>query len=95
MKSVRETRLAESDFLNIWAFVARDSIRAADDLLDAFERALDGLAEFPDSGAPRSLLGDNVRMHAVGAYRLFYPATESGIELLRVVHGAREIEHLF
>lgn len=34
-------------------------------------------------------------MHAVGAYRLFYPATESGIELLRVVHGAREIEHLF
>ncbi|MFN0137930.1 MAG: type II toxin-antitoxin system RelE/ParE family toxin [Phycisphaerae bacterium] len=95
MSTVRRGPLAEDDFLNIWLYVARDSIRAADALLEQFDTALDLLSEFPDSGAPRENLGRGVRMHVVGSYCLYYRRANDDIELLRVLHGARQLDRVF
>lgn len=40
-------------------------------------------------------LQPSIRSFPVGKYILFYRPIEGGIELVRVLHGARDIESLF
>jgi toxin ParE1/3/4 len=40
-------------------------------------------------------LAPGVRRHSLGDYLLFYRLCGEGIELIRVLHGARDVDHLF
>jgi toxin ParE1/3/4 len=78
----------------------RTSLAAADRFLHALEATADRLARMPGLGArwqsdhPR--LAD-LRVVPVSRFRkhlIFYRPTADGIELVRVLHGARDLDRL-
>lgn len=88
---VRNTR-AEDDLIAIWLHVARDSEAAADRLLDRIEARWQQLAIYPLSGAPRDDIGPGIRHLVVGDYLTLYRVGSGAIEVIRVLHGKRNIE---
>ena len=58
-----------------------------------FARVNERLAEFPDSGARRPVLGPRVRVCVVSPYVVIYEHMEADdtVVVLRIVHGRRKI----
>jgi len=95
MPIVRRRPLAERDLIEIWAYIAADSDVFADATLDRIEAKLLTLAGQPMLGRARPELRAGLRSFAVGNYVLFYDFDERGITLVRVLHGARDIDRQF
>jgi toxin ParE1/3/4 len=85
---------AETDLLEIWLYIAQDSPRAADRLLDRIETECRLLADNPRLGRARPELAPDARAWIVGRYLVLYRERDEGIEVVRVVHAAREIERI-
>jgi toxin ParE1/3/4 len=92
---------AELDLLEHFVFIGRDSVSAAERFHVAVRDAFDKLAEMPGMGRLREFespeLAD-VRSWPVRGYKnylIFYRPTTKGIDVLRVLHGARDIDRLF
>jgi len=62
-----------------------------------FARVNERLAEFPDSGARRPILGPRVRICVVSPYIVIYEHMEADdtVVVLRIVHGRRKIRRKF
>ncbi|TPM23504.1 MULTISPECIES: type II toxin-antitoxin system RelE/ParE family toxin [unclassified Mesorhizobium] len=88
---VRNAR-AEDDLITIWLHIARDSEAAADRLLDRIEARWQQVATYPFSGAPRDDIAPGVRHLMVGNYLTLYRVRDDVIEILRVLHGHRNVE---
>ena len=95
MARVFQTPQAELDLLDIWLFIAEDNETAADGFIRKIGERCTQLAEDPLLGRVRSELGNSVRSWPVSNYLVFYRPRTDGIELLRVLHGARDLEALF
>jgi toxin ParE1/3/4 len=91
MAQVIKSPQAKIDLEEIWVYIAQRNFDAADELLDTFDRKLRLLAESSGLGPARDELRPGLRSYPVGKYLLFY----SGIEVERVVHGARNLRQLF
>ncbi|HKO10309.1 MAG TPA: type II toxin-antitoxin system RelE/ParE family toxin [Alphaproteobacteria bacterium] len=87
--------LARVDLGDIWEFVAEDSSVRADALLRQLATTMRTLAGNPLMGRLREDLLPGLRSFAVGSYIIFYRPGERGIEVARVLHGARDIPALF
>ena len=83
---------AELDLFAIWDFIAADSTRAADALLSRIEAAFDMLAGAPFAGRARADLRKDLRSFPVGNYIIFYVPVSDGVEVVRVIHGHRDID---
>jgi toxin ParE1/3/4 len=86
---------ARSDLTEIAEYVAADSRKAAARLVASFKEQAALLARLPGIGRPRPELQVNVRSFPVGRYVLFYRPIEGGIEVVRVLHGMRDIDRIF
>jgi toxin ParE1/3/4 len=86
---------AEADLIEIWTYIAQDSLTRADKLLDEIDEKSQILAHSPLIGKARDELGPKIRSFPIGNYVLFYQPIEDGIEIIRVLHGARDIAALF
>ena len=97
MPEVSRTPDAEEDLLQIWIYVAQQSASSmiADRLLDRIDEKCRLLARHPEMGPLRPDLAPNVRAFPVDSYVVFYRAVLVGIEVLRVLHGARDIPSAF
>jgi toxin ParE1/3/4 len=96
MGLIRRTTTSRKDFQAIWDYVAREgSIAAADKLLRTFDARLQLLSDFPGGGRARPELRPRLRSFPVGNYLLFYRTIRGGIELVRVLHGARDLRAIF
>ncbi len=95
MPRVVTSPAAFSDLTDIWLYIAADSPASADLLLDRIERACRVLAEHPFLGRPREELAPNVHGFPIGNYVVFYRSLDDGIEVVRVIHGARDIKAVF
>jgi toxin ParE1/3/4 len=95
VKHFRLTSQAQLDLDEIWLFIAEDNIEAADKFHDLLLSKLITLAEQPLIGRLRDELRPNVRGFPVGSYVIFYRDTPEHIEIIRVLHGARDIENTF
>lgn len=85
--------LAESDLLEIWQYIAEDNPTKADQFLDEIEATLCKLLHSPLMGCDRSDLALALRSFVVKPYIVFYrPLEKRGIEVVRVLHGARDIQ---
>ncbi|WP_246174603.1 type II toxin-antitoxin system RelE/ParE family toxin [Bradyrhizobium paxllaeri] len=63
MAEVRLSQLAGRDLLEIWFHIAAENgPEAADRWIDRIEARCRQLAEFPESGPPRSDIADGARM---------------------------------
>ena len=75
-------------------------VRIAKKFVSTTQAAVLNLLEFPGSGAPqgpRSLRLQGVRMWIVPGfteYLIYYRATSEGIEILRLLHAARDRRRL-
>lgn len=91
---------AGQDVDEIVAYIARDSVEAVANFYDAFMQGCERLREFPWIGPAYGFtdpLWVDVRYWPVGHYRnylIFYRPTSLGVEILRVLHGARDISTL-
>jgi toxin ParE1/3/4 len=95
MPQARILRSAVKDLDAIWLYIARDSIDAAQRMIERIERAAARLAQMPGMGRSREELQPGLRSISVGNYLIFYRRIPGGIEVLHVYHGARNIEELF
>lgn len=86
---------AQEDLIEIWLYISQNNQAAADQLINAVNEKLILLSESPQMGQLREELRTSLRSFPVGKYRLFYYPIPGGIELVRVIHGARDIENLF
>jgi len=86
---------AEADLIEIWTYIAQDSPARADKLFDKIDEKSQMLAQSAFIGKARDELGPTIRSFPIGKYVLFYQPIEDGIEIIRVLHGARDIEALF
>ena len=91
MGLIRRTPSAHQDYQGIWHYIAQNNVTAADDLLRKLDSKLELLSDHPRAGQGRPELRPRLRSFPVGEYLIFYRAIRGGIELLRVLHGARDI----
>lgn len=94
MSRILRTLESKQDYLDIWTFIATDNEAAADRVVERFDAALHLLANAPGLGPRREEFGVGVRSFLVGQYLIFYRAIDDGIELLRVLHGARDLRQV-
>lgn len=78
---------AESDLDEIWWYIAQDSPHHADRFLKCL-----ALASLPKMGARRNALKAGLRSQPVGDYLIFYFPLDNGIDIVRVLHGSRDME---
>ena len=94
MKIYRISQQARIDLIEIWLYIAQDSVQAADDFTAQVRSKFPLLAEWPDSGRNRDDLEPGLRSHPVGNYIIFYRNGAKGVEIARVLHGARDLGRL-
>lgn len=89
------TQAAWDDLLDIGRHIASDSPRNAEAFLEKAYTACLGLGEMPEAfeRVPRHE-GSGIRRRPFGNYLIFYRADEADVEVLRVIHGAREYERI-
>ena len=95
MPIAQRTAQADEDLIDLWAYIAQDNLDAADHLLDEFEKKFALLAGQPRLGAARSDIAPGLRHFPVGRYLILYREIDDGIEVVRVMHGARRLSDLF
>ncbi len=91
------TPLALQDLIDIHDHIAADNPEAALRLVERLDQRCEGLADMPGMGRRRDDLSPTLRSVPEGSYVLFYrPLPDgSGVEILRVLHGARDLPSLF
>ncbi len=95
MSQVKLAEEAEADLVEIWVFIAQDSVEAADQFLERIYDTCQTLARSPDMGRHRSDLVRGVRSFPVGTYLIFYRKARVGIDVARVLSGFRDLPPLF
>jgi toxin ParE1/3/4 len=94
MPVIKKTVQAEEDLIETWVYVAQDSFAAADGLLDDFGEKFILLAQNSKLGRARPDIAMELRYFPVGSYLILYRQIDEGVEIVRVVHGARLLSNL-
>lgn len=96
MRELNISRAAEADVLETWAYVfEQQSEVAADRVVDKIQAQFHSLLTFPTMGRNRGDLRLGLRGIAVGNYNIFYRILPDGIEIVRVLHSARNLADVF
>lgn len=92
MPTLSKTRRAEQDLEEIWLHIALDNPAAADGVLDQIAQTCSLLLANPKMGRARPELAPELRSFpASRSYILFYRPVWNGVEIVRVLHGARDV----
>ncbi|MEM1201719.1 MAG: type II toxin-antitoxin system RelE/ParE family toxin [Acidobacteriota bacterium] len=91
------TETAEGDLEEILAFIVeRDGVGRAEHVLGHFLDAFDNLAASPRIGhRKRYLTGDALRWWPVFRFLVLYDPDASPLTVMRIVHGARDLDQIF
>jgi toxin ParE1/3/4 len=98
---VQKMSQAKADLVEITAFIAEDNPEAAQAFLDAAEATFDFIASMPLMGrayrvqSPAAMGMRVWRVEGFEHYLILYRSVESRIDIVRVLHGSRDIEGLF
>jgi toxin ParE1/3/4 len=95
MNQYRVAGAARSDLDEIWFYIAQDNPDAAEKFLRALVSRFPMLASQPGIGRKREELSPGLRSFPVGRCVIFYRPIENGVEIARVLHGARDFPPLF
>lgn len=83
--------VARADLQDIWNYIADDSTFQADRLVEKFRVKFEYLAKWNTLGRPRPELGKDCRSYPFGKYCFYFRPFEGGIEVIRVLHSARDL----
>ena len=95
MSRVQFTVQAGRDLEEIEEFISLDNPDAAARLLLSIQEKCALVSRQPHMGRARFDLASELRGFPVGNYLIFYRPATDGIEVIRVLHGARDIPGLF
>jgi toxin ParE1/3/4 len=100
-RAVTKLPRAEADLIACYAYLGEQASEAtADRFLAAVERSLGLIARSPGIGAPYETINPRLprlRCFPVSKFKryiLFYQAFDDRIELVRVLHGARDVRRI-
>lgn len=85
---------AADDLDAIVDYLTENSPAAAARVLQRIEAQARQLLEQPDAGRARPELGAGLRHRPVGAYLILYRVVGDDVEIIRVVHGRRDLGDL-
>jgi toxin ParE1/3/4 len=85
---------AKTDLQSAVRYIAADSPKAARRWAVSIHAKCAKLGQTPGWGTPKPELGPEIRMLTAGNYLVFYEQRAEGIEILRVLHGARRWQDL-
>ena len=85
---------AQADIEAIALYIYEDNPAAARRWLADMEKRCERLGRMPDLGVARPDVRPNLRMLAAGSYIVLYQKIPDGVEIVRVVHGARRWQDL-
>ena len=85
---------ARQDIKEIWSFIARDSIEGAGRVRQEIRDSCRRLAQHPYTGHERDDLTsrEDVRFWPVHSYLIIYRPSTRPLEILRVIHGKRDVK---
>jgi len=86
---------ALQDIEDIWSYIAGDNRVAADRFVRTIEERIQRLVDYPLIGRPRDEFHPGLRSVPLGSYLLFYRPIVDGIEVVRILHGARDLPQIF
>lgn len=90
------SKQANLDLNSIWEYVAIDNADAADKVYDALEAGMEKLAQMPGIGHPRDdVANSDYLVFKVHSYLIVYRPKTRPLEIVRVIHGARDIRKIF
>ena len=95
MNQIRVSDEARSDLDEIWLYIAQDNPDAADKYIRAILARFRTLASMPLMGRERTELSPRFRSFSVGRHVIFYRPMDNGVEIARVLDGARDLPPLF
>ena len=82
---------AKIDLIEIWDYIADDSEARADAFIDRIDQKFRTLAQRPLIGRLRDELAADLRSFPVGRYVIYYRPLPNGVEIVRVLHSARDL----
>ena len=90
------SRQADDDLLQIWDYLAdQASIAIADEQVRRIVVASEQLSEWPQSGPLRDAIIPGMRSIVASPYVIFYRLHNDAVQVVRVLHGRRDIEAVF
>jgi len=89
------TPRANADLGEIWIFIAADNPVQADDFIDLIDAKLQNLSRQPGLGRRREELAAGLRSFPVGRYVIFYLQVQDCLQIVRILHGARDLDAVF
>lgn len=95
MAQVNRRPQAALDILDIWDHIAEDHLDAADRWVDEIGATFELLATQPLMGRKRPELADELRSHPFRRYVIYYLPMKDGIDVVRVLHSARDVDVAF
>ena len=94
MQRIDITPSAGRDLLEIWDYIAIDSIEAADRVIANIRSEFQKLAHMPGMGHTRPELAEIYRVWAIYSYLIVYRPETQPIQIIRVVSGYRNLHRL-
>jgi toxin ParE1/3/4 len=85
---------AKADIEAIGDYIAEHSPTNARRFIERLTQKFIALARSPMIGRARPELRPDLRSFPYGAYLILYRAMDDGVEIVRVVHGARNLDDL-
>ena len=95
MSPIRIHPLAAADLLEIWGYIAEDSEANADRFIDDLHETIQLLGRQPGLGRHREELAPQIQSLPFRRYVIFYRVPADVVEIVRVLHSARDIPSLF
>jgi toxin ParE1/3/4 len=87
---------ARLDLLEIWQYIADDSVASANRVTEKLDEAIRGLVAMPGKGHSRKdVRNPALRFWCVFSYVIAYRYDNTTITVVRVVHGRRDFRRLF
>jgi toxin ParE1/3/4 len=86
---------AREDLMEIWLYIASDSISSADKFIDFLYEKCANLCSSPEVGRKRDELFPSLRCLPVKRYLIFYRIKQNAIEIIRILSAYRDIESIF
>jgi toxin ParE1/3/4 len=95
MARVARRPQAAVDIVDIWDFIAEDSLVEADRWVDRLDEKLTLWSTQPLIGRARPELAPDLRSMPFGRYVVFFLPLPDGIDVVRVLHSSRDTDAEF
>ncbi|MEY4210532.1 MAG: hypothetical protein RLZ92_912 [Pseudomonadota bacterium] len=83
--------LAAQDIENIGDFIVQDSPTRALRFMAELQKQCQKICINPDGYRKRIEIAPEIRSCAYGSYVIFFESNQNSVEIIRVLHGARDI----